>query len=425
MRTHHELELLCDDAESSLRCFHPTTNALQQAAYARLRNGYLVRPHRGVYARTSYWSNLDPAERSRHIIRTLSRQFPNRVFAGLSAAAMLRLEYNWSLHNGNTVFLASPSGNARRSFHGIRHINMTNPPVSTVLHYRSGTAIRMKLLKGGPPASASTMAAASARSVQKPRGVMTADVIPADATPADLVPTDTTQTGIAPTGTTQTDLVPTDIAPTSITDMVPITSPARTLVDCGRTYPFAQVLPMFDSALRNGLVTPQQILEVCDGIHSECGGIMRLLHYANPLSENGGESFCRAMIIESGFATPQLQHTFTDMDSSWAQYRVDFVWHTEDGRVIVLEYDGKAKYTNPSMTHHQSVRSVVHGEREREDALKRAGVTTIIRADYEEVVGRTPLVRKLIDARVPRAGINPKYEYATNLAETKISGGTR
>lgn len=420
MRTHHELELLCDDAESSLRCFHPTTNALQQATYARLHNGYLVRPHRGVYARTSYWSNLDPAERSRHIIRTLSRQFPNRVFAGLSAAAMLRLEYNWSLHNGNTVFLASPSGNARRSFHGIRHINMTNPPVSTVLHYRSGTAIRMQLLKGGPPASASTMTTASARSVQKPR-----DVMPADATPADLVPTGTTPTDPAPVGIVPTDLIPADIAPTSITDMVPITSPARTLVDCGRTYPFAQVLPMFDSALRNGLVTPQQILEVCDGIRSECGGIMRLLHYANPLSENGGESFCRAVIIESGFATPQLQHTFTDMDSSWAQYRVDFVWHTEDGRVIVLEYDGKAKYTDPSMTHHQSVRSVVHGEREREDALKRAGVTTIIRADYEEVVGRTPLVRKLIDARVPRAGINPKYEYATNLAETKTSGGTR
>ena len=68
---------------------------------------------------------------------------------------------------------------------------------------------------------------------------------------------------------------------------------------------------MFDSALRRGLVTREEIVAVCDGLRVDCGPVFRLLHYADARSENGGESFCRAVSIEEGFVPPQLQHTFT------------------------------------------------------------------------------------------------------------------
>ncbi|WP_236029518.1 CTP synthase [Bifidobacterium miconisargentati] len=376
MRHHIELEALCDDAERNHRCFYPTSNALQQATYVRLRNGYLVRPHRNVYCRASYWATLNPAERSRHIIRTLSRQFPTHVFAGLSAAAILQLEYSWHLHDDGSIFIASSTGSPKRTYQGIRRIGMTDPPVSSVIHFRRGDGIRAKAIPG----------------------------------PLTMNPRQTPSSQATLFG----------IACSDITDIIRITSPARTLVDCGLRYTFAQSLPMFDSALRNHLTTPQQVMDICDGMRTECGSIMRLLHYADPLSENGGESLCRAVVIEEGFAVPQLQHVFTDVDASWTRYRVDFVWHTEDGRIIVLEFDGTAKYTDPSMTRHSNVHTVVRAERDREDALRRAGVTTIIRTNYEEVTLRTPLVRKLLDARVPMTSMNPRYERATDVTGREL-----
>lgn len=382
MRTHIELDALCDDAERNQRCFYPTSNALRQATYVRLRNGYLVRPYRNVYARSSYWGNLNPAERSRHIIRTLSRQFPNRVFAGLSAASMLHLEYGWNLHNTGSIFIVSSTGSPKRTYRKLQRISMTDPPVSTVLQYRHSKGLGSKLMQGSL-----TLESCGTQ--------------------------DPASTGIAQTaipGVRQRD----------ITDMVRITSPARTLVDCATRYPFVQTLPMFDSAMRNHLVTAQEVLDVCDGMRTDCGSVMRLLHYANPLSENGGESFCRAVIIEEGFATPKLQHVFTDTDSSWMKYRVDFIWHTEDGRIIVLEYDGAAKYTDPAMTNGNNVHTVVRAERDREDALRRAGVTAIIRTNYQEAAQRAPLIRKLIDARVPMAGMNARYEHATDVTGREL-----
>jgi hypothetical protein len=54
------------------------------------------------------------------------------------------------------------------------------------------------------------------------------------------------------------------------------------------------------------------------------------------------------------------------------------------------------------MTRGRGVERVVFEERRREDALRRAGVTTIIRVNYSEVVQGLDLVRKLQDAGIPR-----------------------
>ncbi|RSX54056.1 CTP synthase [Bifidobacterium goeldii] len=350
MRAHPDIDRLIAAAERDQRCFTPKTNTQRQATITRLRSGALVRPHRNAYARTAYWASLNAADQARHVIRELARQRPNRVFAGLSAAAMLELEYGWNLHNGGMVFLASSTGGNAHSHVSLRHIIMRHPPAATIVRTRERTGIVTTLAKEQPE-----------------------------------------------------DLAQRDNA-AGIVDVTRITTPERTLVDCGLRYSFIQALPMFDSALRRGLVTRDGILGICDGLHADCGPVLRLLHYANPLNENGGESLCYATILEEGFAIPELQHVFLDPDAPWTKYRADFVWHTPDGRVIVLEYDGTDKYVDPAMTKRRDIRDVVRDERAREDVLRRAGVTTIIRTNYDEARQRYPLRRKLLNAHVPMTG---------------------
>ncbi|WP_236036985.1 type IV toxin-antitoxin system AbiEi family antitoxin domain-containing protein [Bifidobacterium simiiventris] len=358
MRKNTDIDNLCNEAETFRRCFSPATGAQRHAVITRLRSGLLVRPHRGIYARAEYWNDLNAREQARHVIRSLAYRQPSRVFAGLSAAAILQLEYSWRLHRDDAVFIASPTGGNSRCHTNIRRIFMRHMPVVRVAH--------------------------------RPRpGGLTISVTPEHALSA----------------------APADPG----TEIVRVTSPARTLVDCGLRYPFAQAMPMFNSALRRGLVTLDEVMETCDGLHTGHGPVLRLLHYANPLCENGGESWCYATVLDLGFAVPQLQHVFVDPDAPWKRYRVDFVWHTQDGRIIVLEYDGTGKYVDPKMTGRRGVQSVVHDEREREDALRRAKVTTIIRTTFDEVAQRSPLMHKLLDADVPMTGMHPFYERRTDV----------
>lgn len=182
---------------------------------------------------------------------------------------------------------------------------------------------------------------------------------------------------------------------------VSVTDPSRTLVDCALLFPFSQALALFDSAARQQLLETSAIEKICSTMHKNTLAVSKLLHYANGASENGGESLCRALIIEAGFATPELQHDFTDPQDG-SHYRADFLWHTAGGKVIALEYDGLQKYINPEMTHGKDTWQVVNEERRRESALKRAGVTEIVRISSQEVNRPNLLSHRLVCAGVPR-----------------------
>lgn len=184
---------------------------------------------------------------------------------------------------------------------------------------------------------------------------------------------------------------------------VKVTSVARTLVDCALRYSFDEVLPMFDAALRKCCVNEESVLEACDTVRADVGPVLKLLHYADAASENGGESLCRAVIIEQGFAIPQLQRVFVDPANPRNEYRADFTWRFADGRMVVLEFDGNEKYVNPAMTRMRSTEQVVYEERLRESALRRAGVTDLIRTNYREVLGKAALAHKLLAAGIPFA----------------------
>ena len=180
-----------------------------------------------------------------------------------------------------------------------------------------------------------------------------------------------------------------------------VTSPARTLLDCARL-PFINALAIYDSALRSRLVTAAEVSTLAVQVDCDEASIAKLLKSADPLSENGGESMARGQFQELGFAAPHLQVEFNNPNNPRAPYRVDFCWKLADGRIIVGEYDGMAKYGDVSNPNRASLQAKFAYEREREDHLKASGVTTILHLFYEDVMEPQRLMHKLLNAGVPR-----------------------
>ncbi|MBT1172393.1 CTP synthase [Bifidobacterium sp. MA2] len=263
----------------------------------------------------------------------MSRRHPEWVFAGLTAAAAMNLDYTWSLLNDDRIYVAS----------GAEGRGYTRSEVTTIF-VASGETCMTRYVVDGAEVTVRT------------------------------------------------------------------TTPARTLVDCALRYPFRLVLGMFDSAFCRKIADEESVLGECDRVRADCGPVFRLLHYTDARSENGGESLCRATLIDEGFAVPELQREFVDPANAWNVRRVDFVWHTADGRTIVLEYDGTRKYVDPVMTNRRDIQRVVAEEKSRDDMLLRAGVATVVHVTYDDVVNRGALWGKLTDAGVPQTGPIPFYE---------------
>lgn len=99
---------------------------------------------------------------------------------------------------------------------------------------------------------------------------------------------------------------------------------------------------------------------------------------------------------------PELQQEITDPQTG-ALYRVDYLWRLPGGRLVVGEYDGYGKYVDPDMNDRKGIRSAVQAEKERETALYRAKVDTIVRFTYEEVMNRYPVLNKLRAVGIPDA----------------------
>ncbi|KAA8829291.1 hypothetical protein [Bifidobacterium tissieri] len=184
------------------------------------------------------------------------------------------------------------------------------------------------------------------------------------------------------------------------TNGIPVTDIRRTLIDCASMYSFTDTLPMFDSAARKG-VSLIGLPESCRALGIDSANVVALCTYADPLSENGGESFARATIIELGFIVPRLQRPFTNPTNPNAPLRADFTWELPGGIIIVGEFDGMEKYVMNDTTRN-SVQARVHAERERENQLKAQGVTTIVRFEFEDLTHPERLERKLLQAGVPK-----------------------
>lgn len=82
------IHALFEEAEATGGLVHASAGPLRDSLNLRVRQGSLVSPHPGHFARSAHWAPLDPAERCRLLVRSLARAHPDWVFAGPTAALM-------------------------------------------------------------------------------------------------------------------------------------------------------------------------------------------------------------------------------------------------------------------------------------------------------------------------------------------------
>jgi hypothetical protein len=177
------------------------------------------------------------------------------------------------------------------------------------------------------------------------------------------------------------------------------TTIARTIADVARSGARASALAMADHALAAELVSSDDVTaeDLRLGVGRGSRQSRSLLALASPLAANGGESFARLVIHDAGLAAPVLQFRVDDADGLVGY--TDFAWPQVG---VVLEFDGRLKYSAARFVDGQSPEEIVWREKRREDRL-RAGGWNVVRAVWEDLHGPSPrVIERLTRAGVPR-----------------------
>jgi hypothetical protein len=179
-----------------------------------------------------------------------------------------------------------------------------------------------------------------------------------------------------------------------------VTAPTRTVIDLAATMQFLPAVVAADAAMhvdrRTGrsLTTPAEVRALLEAMMPFRGmrKVQSALDAATTLSDSVGETICRLILAEVGFAGPALQVEFRD--SRGLIGYVDFSWR--HARVL-LEFDGEVKYTDPRYTKGLSASQIVVREKNRENRL-RALRYQVVRADWDSLRNPAMLLRLLLDA---------------------------
>lgn len=184
---------------------------------------------------------------------------------------------------------------------------------------------------------------------------------------------------------------------------VRVTGLIDTAVDVAGRYDRGRALAVADAVIRRGV--PATAL--MDRFAARRPGrshrrARQVLEMASGSSESAGESIAHLVMRDVGCPPPVQQQVF--QDESGVIGRVDF-WFPEHG--VIVEFDGLAKYRDPSIRGGRTADEVVIAEKLREDRLRAVdGVRRVVRPIWRDVVpgGRFPAM--LADAGVPvRRGV--------------------
>lgn len=178
----------------------------------------------------------------------------------------------------------------------------------------------------------------------------------------------------------------------------------ETAVDCLRELPFPEGLGVADSWARITGMSREALLERVERLGARRRGVGQAraaASHADGRSENGGESFARARMIELGYEEPDLQAEFADPLEPWRTMRVDYLWERPDGTRVVGELDGMGKYVDPALTGGLTSEGVRAKERLRESRLAMPGVA-VMRFSMADVCDPDRFARLLSLYGVPR-----------------------
>lgn len=188
-----------------------------------------------------------------------------------------------------------------------------------------------------------------------------------------------------------------------VVDNVPVTPLIRTAFDCMRTSDFRASLAIADSTLRLSGMSREELVSgfsKFDCRHRGINSALAVAALADGLSENGGESTARAVMIEQGFMIPSLQVEIPDPVDSKKVFRVDFFWKLGNCNVIG-ELDGREKYRNPQMTGGRDTVDVLADERLRESHLSGTGAK-VMRFSFNDVLDTPRFCKLLTSFGIPK-----------------------
>ena len=169
-----------------------------------------------------------------------------------------------------------------------------------------------------------------------------------------------------------------------------VASPARTICDLAKYDSISSLLVSINHCLCKSLFTKEQLsyeLEMSPGKKWQ-SSIKRLLKVATGKCESPLETLAWIKIYRAGFILPEQQVNIYGNHSLIG--RVDMYWKLLN-RKIILELDGKVKYTDGKD---------IFAEKKREDNLREKGYE-VIRATWKDVAG-DQFIKKLERANIPK-----------------------
>lgn len=184
---------------------------------------------------------------------------------------------------------------------------------------------------------------------------------------------------------------------------IAVTDIDQTIADCLVDASFVEGLIIADSALHEQLLSKEHLIEAVNKLGLNRRGVVtarRVARCADGLSESGGESKARALMIECGWQVPELQVELFDPVEPGRPYRVDYLWRVGD-RLIIGEFDGFVK--SEQAAEEGKLAKAQFDERQRESRLSMLDNCKIVRLCWDDLKDLTKLDRKLKVAGVPRA----------------------
>lgn len=164
---------------------------------------------------------------------------------------------------------------------------------------------------------------------------------------------------------------------------VRVVEPALAVLQVAATFGVEAGLVSADGALRDGLVTQEQLTTLADQRRGNGGTHTRTVaQHANGLSESAGETRCRWLFHVLGLPTPVLQAAIHDPEGRFIG-RVDFLFAEES---TIVEFDGLVKYTD---------RQSLVAEKAREDALRALGFS-VVRITWDDLAHPQRVLAKVL-----------------------------
>jgi hypothetical protein len=183
---------------------------------------------------------------------------------------------------------------------------------------------------------------------------------------------------------------------------VPVTSAARTLIDCAREWPLEDSVVAMDDALLRTHTTTTQLREATALAHHWPGVVRaaRAVSLANGRAESPLETRGRLRIVGSGLELPQLQ---VEIHAAGRLLAVVDAWY--DAAAVAIEFDGRQKYTDPWRD--RTPAQVLWEEKRREDELRALGIR-FVRLVHADVGQRWPLQEQRLRQLLAAPGPTPR-----------------